>query len=261
MANDARDSANSAQARLRGLQDQLSTSTLTDEQQNDIEKEIDRLIARRSAGNERNAALLALVNNLRRYVQALPRGVNLESVKFVRPDLLKGETAADALARIRDEITAVKGHRLAAANATPPKAARKAAMRAWVKEQAQLGAPTNLTIRDGKFEATFGTAKSFVPASVKGAAQLFAWIDPEAFAKRLEDAIDAMPEAAVVMSAAEREQRLADLAADLDRLERDEEGLIEALADDGIEAPRRPEANPAAVLGVRSKQRARVRAD
>jgi hypothetical protein len=258
MANDARDAAASAQARLRGLKDQLSSSTLTEQQQDGIEQEAERLIAVRSKQNDRHAALLALVDNLRRYVQALPRGISLESVKFTGPELLKGETMPDALARIRDQITGIKSHRQAVASAALPKSAMKAAAKRYVDEMAARGRP-RVTGDGSGFKATFGDTRSFVPQGVRAAAELLCWMDGPAVLKRLEAEIDALPTPANAMDPDERESRLADLTADLERLERDEESLIEQAADDGIEVLRRAEANPAAVLGVRIKQRARVR--
>jgi hypothetical protein len=258
MANDARDAAASAQARLRGLQDQLRSSTLTDEQQNGIDQEIERLLAVRAKQNDRHAALLALVDNLRRYVQAMPRGIYLESAKFTRPELLKGETMADALARIRDQITGTKHHRQAVASAALPKSAMKAAAKRYVDEMAERGRPRVAGDGNG-FKASFGDTRSFVPQGVRAAAELLCWMDGPAVLKRLEAEIDALPTPANAMNADERERRLADLTADLEKLERDEEALIEQAADDGIEVLRRAEASPAAVLGIRVKQRARVR--
>jgi hypothetical protein len=261
MATEARDLAASAQGRLRALQDELNSDTLPDGQLTGIEREVERLIAVRTKQNERHALLLELVNNVRRYIQAMPPGgVSLEAIKQPAPKLLKGESLNDALTRVRDQITAVKGHRYAVASAAPPKAVRKEAARRYVDEMAKLGAP-NITIRDGKFEVAFGagTAKSFVPQSVKGAAQLFAWIDPAAFLKRLTDAIDAMPEPVHVMDTDERDRRILTLTSDLEKLEIEEESIVEAAADDGIEVLRRPDASPAAVLGVRTRQRKRER--
>jgi hypothetical protein len=48
----------------------------------------------------------------------------------------------------------------------------------------------------------------------------------------------------------ERIRRVAELEAELDRFERDEETLISRAASDGLDILRRPDASPAAVLGV-----------
>jgi len=55
----------------------------------------------------------------------------------------------------------------------------------------------------------------------------------------------------------ERFRREAELAANLDQLEWQEEGLIDLAASEGVEIMRRQDASPAAVLGVAvAKQRA-----
>jgi hypothetical protein len=259
-ANDARDASASAQARLRGLQDQLSSSTLSDEQQDGIEREIDRLIAVRTKQNERHAALLAVVDGIRRYLQALPRGITLEMVRHPTPKLLKGENNSAALSRIRNEIADLKQQRQAVASASLPKSVMKAAAKRYVEEMAARGRPRVAGDSDG-FKATFGDTKTFAPQGVRAAAELLCWHDGPGVLARLEAEIDALPTPSLVLDTEERATRLAELTSDLERLERDEESLIEQAWDDGSEVLRRPEANPAAILGVRIKQRQRVRAD
>jgi hypothetical protein len=67
-----------------------------------------------------------------------------------------------------------------------------------------------------------------------------------AFARELE----LEPERADALTPAERDRRIAELAASLLSLERREEALIERAAGEGIELPRRGDASPLAVLGV-----------
>lgn len=67
--------------------------------------------------------------------------------------------------------------------------------------------------------------------------------------------IDALPESALALPAADRERRIAELNAQLDQLERTEESLIERAIADGQDVLRRPAADPCAVLGVTIKTR------
>ena len=59
--------------------------------------------------------------------------------------------------------------------------------------------------------------------------------------------IESIPEG---LAPAEKAARLAEIEAELDRLEREEEALIEASAESGEPIPRRADANPAIVLGM-----------
>lgn len=259
LATDARDAAASAQVRLRALQEQLSGSTLSDEEQDSIEHEIERLLALRAKSNERHAALLALDSSIRRYIQSLPRGTSLELVKHPAPKLLKDETFADALTRIRDQITTIKHHRHSVAYAPPPKSALKEAATTYVQQMAERGRPNVTAERDG-LRVEWGDPRSFAPGGAQATAEMNCWLFPEQVLKRLSDEIDAMPAPANVLTATERKRRLADLGIELEQRERDEEALIEKATRDGAEILRRSDASPAAVLGIRIKQSARVRA-
>ena len=75
---------------------------------------------------------------------------------------------------------------------------------------------------------------------------VMAWCDPSTFLAAIEREIDALPE----MRDAIRDARTAELAANLDVLERQEESLVVAAEGQGLSVARREDASPAAVLGV-----------
>jgi hypothetical protein len=80
---------------------------------------------------------------------------------------------------------------------------------------------------------------------------ILAWVlGPEALLAAFFRDLEQEPERAEALSPAERDKRLADLAASLLSLERREEALIDRAAADGQEVLRRPDADPRAVLTV-----------
>ena len=77
-----------------------------------------------------------------------------------------------------------------------------------------------------------------------------AWLHPEAMAKRLEAEVDALPEPKLALSTDEKKKRAVELTAQIDKLERTEEALIEVALSQGLDVIRRSNASPAAVLRV-----------
>ena len=80
--------------------------------------------------------------------------------------------------------------------------------------------------------------------------RLIAWLDPERMVARLDEKVDALPDGEA-MSTEDQQKELAELAAEIDALGRQEEALIEAAFAGGVDILRRSGADPAAVLGVR----------
>ena len=79
---------------------------------------------------------------------------------------------------------------------------------------------------------------------------LMAWIDPDRMAQRLEAEVDALPDDEA-MTDDEQREALADLDAEIDALERNEEALIEAALERGVDILRRSSVSPPCVLGVK----------
>jgi hypothetical protein len=78
---------------------------------------------------------------------------------------------------------------------------------------------------------------------------LLAWLNPEAMTEKLFEGIDNQLKTDGALSGPEREQKIHQLTAKVNRLARDEESLIEAAMVQGM--ARRINAPPGAVLGVK----------
>jgi hypothetical protein len=164
------------------------------------------------------------------------------------PALPPGETLVAAIAHIRDEITAARNHRRAVETAPLPKADAKALAASHVAVLAGRGKP-RVEVGD-TFKAVFTDPLADFGVSADFVACTLAWLAPDRMLAALEVQIDALPEPRAPLPKAEREKRLAELTADLDRLDRQEEALIELAAAQGTDLMRRPDAAPAAVSGV-----------
>jgi hypothetical protein len=160
-----------------------------------------------------------------------------------------GETLIQAVTRLRDKIIAAKRHLAAVKIAPLPRADQKALAAAHVKALAERGRPRVSVERDA-FAAVFIDPRADFGVTSDYVSCVLAWLEPVQMLSALEHEIDALPVPQQPMPAAERQKREADLAADLDRLEREEEALIEAAAAQGTEIARRPDAAPGAVLSV-----------
>jgi hypothetical protein len=104
-----------------------------------------------------------------------------------------------------------------------------------------------------RIELTWST----IPKLVAGVAALS---DPDGFARRLEAEIDSMPDAPLALSKTAQAKRLAKLSDEMDGLERKEEALVASAALAGQDILRRPDAIPAAILGVRITKKVAVAA-
>jgi len=196
--------------------------------------------------------LSALATSLGHYLRSQPAGAVLELVPAARVELLKDETTVDAVGRIRNQIEELHSERSKARQARLPKAALKERVAAHVAERARRGAP-RINVAANGLEVDFG-ATTFAAGSVRHMVDVMCWLDAAKVQKRIESAIDAMPDAGQSMTADERTTRLADIEASLDSLERAEESLIRLCEEAGHKAiARRQHASPAAILGVRIK--------
>lgn len=203
---------------------------------------------------EKREAANAKLNDLANLIAGIDHFLTTaKDIKPARPVVAKlkpGETFHAALARVRAEISALT-QELSAVKAAPlPVADLKSAVRNYVADLATKGAPSISSAR-GSLRVDWARADTWdSPTSSQRLAATLAWLDPGQMVKRLEASIDARPESATALSAPEKARRLDQLTADLDRLSRQEEAIIEAAASDGITVMRRPNALPQAVLGV-----------
>lgn len=197
----------------------------------------------------RHDALHALCTHVRQWLNSLPPGAVLEPAEPVNARPIKGETLAQAVARLRDEITAAQNNLRVVKAAPLLKSELKASAALLVQQLAARGRPNVSAGRNG-LAVAFTAPNADTLAHHHDIAALMAWVDPDAMTRALEKEIDAMPEQQQPMPKAEREKRAAELAASLLELEWQEETLIDIAASEGLDVMRRENASPAAVLGI-----------
>ena len=210
---------------------------------------IAQLTAERDRHGARHRALASLGHRLNEWLMGLRPSTVLEVVPAADIKKLRdGETWIDAVEATRNEIKSLQ-QKLAAVRSAPlPKADQKNLAAAYVM---QLAKPKITITPDGKFGTSIFDPN---PDGRVCIATVLAWIDPDRFVAALAREIDAMPEAALTLTATERAQRIAELSVLIDQLERSEEALIEAAQAQGIEVTRRTDCSPPCVLGVRVVQ-------
>lgn len=109
-----------------------------------------------------------------------------------------------------------------------------------INARKRTGDPANL-----KSEVTIGLQGNMLIGD--GGAKLLIWLMRDELKAKVRSLIPRHPDA---MTVAQREKRLAQIAAEKLDLERREEAVIEALEQQGRAVERRPDADPRAILGV-----------
>jgi hypothetical protein len=256
-ANDATDAALSAQRRIEDLKRGLSYSEEPPPDAGSIEHEIARLQAVRQVQSNRQRALASLCANIGNWMLAQPRTAEFE-VASASAAPQEGETVSEAIARVRHRIEETKATLRRTENAPMPNSDIKALVPRYVAELAERARP-KITAGGGSLAVAFGEAKGFA-FSRHDVTALLAWRDPAGMIASLEAEIDALPEPDFVLPATEKAKRLEEGQRALLQLERSEEALIGRASVEGIDVLRRANADPRAVLGIRSKRRAAAKA-
>ena len=191
-----------------------------------------------------------LVSCVRQWLKELPPSAVLEAAPPIKASPLANETLASAVTRLRQEIVIQQTHLRTAKAAPLPKTDQMALIREHVKTLAERGRP-RLAIERGAATIVFTDPAQHFGSAPDYIACMLAWLAPDVLTRRLESEIDAQPESqTALMSAQAQAQRVAELTATIDGLERQEEALIEQAAAQGIEILRRSDAFPPCVLGV-----------
>lgn len=177
-------------------------------------------------------------------------------VEVARPKLAlaKGETAADALPRIRGAALELLSELRETLRAPRTKDEVKAAMRNELNRLADAGLPKTLAMFHGAKiawpERTFGEGRYHVPDGVA----LVAFLLRDELEAKLSKLIDfnasAFPGA---MSADGKSERLAELDSEIDAAERLEAACVEQIIADGGTAHHRPDISVLAVLSLRAE--------
>lgn len=232
-------------SRIRELENQVEMLKGSEEA-GGIEMEIGRLRGVLAVQQTRLTVYASLLSLLRLYRNKTAH-VELEDAPRITPRLKPGEPLPDAVKRVRDEIERLGIERGKVSQALLPLAEQKAQAAHYVNELRQ---GVRVRLKFEPFEVVFDTNSagfSFV--------RWLAWFAPDALKKRLQDEIENQtPADALILSGPERKQRLSEIKARLDRLNREEEALIVQAQETEHEILRRIDADPAAVLGVRRKR-------
>ncbi len=236
---EAEDAARSARARINGMGRDADPRI------------VEKLQQAAERHRQRHDDLHALTASVRQWLNGLAPGVALETYAAVGTKPHKGETVVQAIARLRDEITATKNHLRTVKAAPLPRADAKALAAVYVQQLAERGRPQVWFDRERLNVAFVDPRRPDSFAHFLDVAAFAAWLNPDVMVTRFEEAIDALPpETQTAMPKEEQEKRAAELAAALLELERQEEFLISTAAGDGLAIERRPTASPAAVLSV-----------
>ncbi|KYH02139.1 hypothetical protein [Bradyrhizobium sp. DOA1] len=179
-------------------------------------------------------------------------GKKLVPVERPRLPLAKAQSAAEALPQIRAQSLDALAERRAVSKAALTKEEVKTAMRRELGKLCDSGPPTILPMFHGAKIAwpqrNFGEGRYNVPDGVS----LIAFLFRDELDKKLSELIDfnaaAFPDA---MSAEEKADRLAELDAEIDALERVEAACVEQIIADGGVAFHRPDISILAVLSLR----------
>lgn len=171
---------------------------------------------------------------------------------MIEPVEIETAAGADLVALVeeaRQERLRLLADRRAVRDAPITGAEAKAALTAQVDRLAERGRPDILGVAEQGGQLGF----RMLPGDFTGipdSISLIAWACRDQLLAKLSAELDDVIDDAAALGAEERAERLAEIAAQLADAERREEGLIELAGVRGITIPRRPDADPAAVLGV-----------
>ncbi|MEH3117102.1 MAG: hypothetical protein PGN25_05695 [Methylorubrum populi] len=182
------------------------------------------------------------------------------------PKLARNEKPLDAIGRLRKRVAEIRQEAGRIERAPIPAAEAKAAAKAFIEHMAFAGRPDVAPLLRGENKPdwphlayhsqhpvwTDGGHHQVAAAGFNfDAVGLTAWLHGPAMLKALEAQIDAEAKDDRAIPTEGRAERLEALAAEMLAIEREEEAIIRAVAEDGIPVERRPDASPEAVLQVR----------
>jgi hypothetical protein len=264
-ANDANALARSTLGSLDTLQDRLGEAqNLADSASDDIragkakehvasvQKQLEHLREVFQRRQAEHAQAQQIVNQVDLWLGRLhPEETRLEMVKPAAPDLREGETVAQAVDRIRKAISEAEAELAQTRRAPPPRGDLRSLAAEIVIARSRKGRPRLRCDPKQGLLVEWNNPESWSAGSVDDYVNLLAWLSPEVMAEKLFQEIDAQLKPEGGLSFAERETKLNQLVRQLDRLQREEESLIEMAAVQGLAIARRMHAAPSAILGVR----------
>jgi hypothetical protein len=230
---DGLDQSRAAQARINAIKDTRDPN-------------IERLLQARDAGQHRHEELSQLVNEIVRFVRAVPDTMALD---VVPPMKSSGGDPATALVVVRRAIAETTISLSKVKSAPPPRAEVRKGLTEYVAGLVKKGKPSLVVERGRPFNVRFedrakdfGVHEGYISA-------VLAWLDPEGFQARLEALVAEIDDRNAIPTA-EQEKRIAALEAELLKLGFEEEAIITSAFASGLDLLRRGRADPRAVLGV-----------
>jgi hypothetical protein len=240
MSDESLDIAQSAQGRLNDLARRYPGA--------EANSTVARLGAVIADAEHRREDLFRLISACAQWVRSVPEpALPLEAVTDPPPPLEHGETPEDAVMKIRREIAELTVERLEVAQLPEPKPIIMAAFRAEVSRLATATRP-RLDFTRGRARPVFQAADFISPEFVFGA---LAWFDGARMLELLDQAVEAEIDDAAEMASDEQQTELARLDGEIEALGRQEEALIDAAFEKGVDILRRANASPPCVLAVR----------
>jgi hypothetical protein len=241
----------SVQRRIGELEKAIANNP-TGDNAGGMRKELLRFQEKQSECQTRHAQRAALNAQVRQWLSRIGPNKGVEDVKLLKAKVKAGETHADAVDRARADISTLLSERLNVQQCGLPIAEMKAQARKFVTEKAIRGRP-RIKADHEAFSVNFVVDTWTAKIDFQ---DVLSWFDPEAMVQRLEKEIDLMPVAKLALTPTKKAERLADIKSKLLELERLEEAHIEAAEQNDQSIPRRPNADPAALLGIIIKRKA-----
>lgn len=179
----------------------------------------------------------------------------------------RGETATTALDRVRRRLRELAADQHRVESAPFPSSYAKARARAAIEQLAERGVPNvsplveaghdidwPMTMTRLELAAIVGKSGDQIAGRAMGEVvdtmALFAWLHRDALVAKLEAEIGTVADDTAALSPEDREQRLAEIAADRLATERAEAALVRRMQEDGMPVEHRLEADPVAVLCI-----------
>jgi hypothetical protein len=216
----------------------------------ELSDEIKRLHQERDKREHRKTDAQQPVAQIRYWLeQAASRNAPLAPAPHAAPQLRDGENPLQAVRRLRDEITQLERELTQLRRAALPSAELKMRAREYVRELALAGTPS-LHTQDAQFRVDWPPGSQMAMGSLgPGSLAITCWLFGDAVIAKLDELIERTV-TGTGLASAERGKRAHQLEGRLASLQRDEEALIERYEND-FDIPRRPTADPLAVLSVR----------
>jgi hypothetical protein len=202
-----------------------------------------------SDSRAKHAVLVQITNRIRQWLRDLSDNLILEDQDPLPPVETTADEISAAIVKVRARLMEVKQEAQRVSFAPLPKEAQVGLIPSFIAEQRARNRP-DIRVTNGRLECIFTDPRKDFGVSEQYLMSMLAWLAPSAFAKRLQEDIEARPDV-FSLHPDDKADRLEKLTRETDALERDEEALIQAAVKLGVDAARRFDASPPAVLSVK----------